>query len=292
MKKLKPEDDDRVNVPGGQGNLESVSYISSELEHVTKERDKLAAQLKQDAESWSERLEAATVKCGEENRNLRKTVEDLEQVLQEKSQKCASLKELSEKLEGDLEESYESIDHLKTELAKREVGLEQVMGEQREEIEAEFREQLTEYDRKLSDAKREHTKSVVALRQQERQMVRDKERMTENFQTMEHHYVRQLTTLQEQLKSLEKERNLMMATLRQEGLLGKLRAGRSEVAQLPEVNVNSQFTKVDTITKLMPTDREEEEENEAEPIAAVLEDLKVLTTTVLRENSSDSDSDI
>lgn len=292
MKKLKPEDDDRVNVPGGQGNLESVSYISSELEHVTKERDKLAAQLKQDAESWSERLEAATVKCGEENRNLRKTVEDLEQVLQEKSQKCASLEELSEKLEGDLEESYESIDHLKTELAKREVGLEQVMGEQREEIESEFREQLAEYDRKLSDAKREHTKSVVALRQQERQMVRDKERMTENFQTMEHHYVRQLTTLQEQLKSLEKERNLMMATLRQEGLLGKLRAGRSEVAQLPEVNVNSQFTKVDTITKLMPTDREEEEENEAEPIAAVLEDLKVLTTTVLRENSSDSDSDI
>lgn len=104
-------------------------------------------------------------------------------------QKCASLEELSEKLEGDLEESYESIDHLKTELAKREVGLEQgryirvcclggdrfclyirgasyylillvsVMGEQREEIEAEFREQLAEYDRKLSDAKREHTKS-------------------------------------------------------------------------------------------------------------------------------------
>lgn len=45
-------------------------------------------------------------------------------------------------------------------------------------------------------------------------MVRDKERMTENFQTMEHHYVRQLATLQEQLKSLEKERNLMMVTLR------------------------------------------------------------------------------
>lgn len=54
---------------------------------------------------------------------------------------------------------------------------------------------------------------VVAMRQQERQMVRDKERMTENFQTMEHHYVKQLSTLQEQLKSLEKERNLMMVTL-------------------------------------------------------------------------------
>lgn len=34
-----------------------------------------------------------------------------------------------------------------------------VMAEQREEIEAEFREQLAEYDRKLSDAKREQTKS-------------------------------------------------------------------------------------------------------------------------------------
>lgn len=96
---------------------------------------------------------------------------------------------MSEKLEGDLEESNETIDHLKTELAKKEVGLEHgwyirisclggdwfclyvrgascnfiflvsVMAEQREEIEVEFREQLAEYDRKLSDAKREQTKS-------------------------------------------------------------------------------------------------------------------------------------
>jgi hypothetical protein len=33
------------------------------------------------------------------------------------------------------------------------------MTEQKSEIEAEFREQLAEYDRKLSDAKREHAKA-------------------------------------------------------------------------------------------------------------------------------------
>lgn len=37
------------------------------------------------------------------------------------------------------------------------------MAEQREEIEAEFREQLAEYDRKLSDAKREQTKSGLNI---------------------------------------------------------------------------------------------------------------------------------
>lgn len=49
--------------------------------------------------------------------------------------------------------------------------------------------------------------------------------------------------------------------MRQEGLLGKLRAGRSEVAQLPEVNITSQFAKVETVTKLLPTDGQEEEDS-------------------------------
>ena len=43
-------------------------------------------------------------------------------------------------------------------------------------------------------------------------MARDKERTTENYQTMEKHYIKQLSTLQEQMKSLEKERNLMMVS--------------------------------------------------------------------------------
>ncbi|XP_048765311.2 coiled-coil alpha-helical rod protein 1-like [Ostrea edulis] len=288
MKKIKGDGEDVDDLSRGQNTTESVSYVSLELEQVMRERDGLAAQLKQDAENWSERLQAATVKCGEENKTLRKTVEDLEQVLQEKSQKCCNLEELCEKLQGELDEAYDNIDHLKTEAAKREVGLEQVVTEQKSEIEAEFREQLAEYDRKLSDAKREHAKAVVSLRQLERQMTREKERATEHFQTMENHYIQQLSAQQEQAKSLEKERNLMMATLRQEGLLSKLRAKRSEIAQLPEIDVNHQFSNAGTGLQNQP---EEQQNVSSEPISAVLEDLKVLTVAVLEDNFSGSESD-
>ncbi|XP_022291591.2 coiled-coil alpha-helical rod protein 1-like isoform X1 [Crassostrea virginica] len=290
MKKIQTGDDDAIDDSRGRKDDESVSYVSSELERVTRERDQLAGKLKLDAESWSQRLQAATIKCGEENMNLRRTVEDLEQVLQEKSQKCSHLEEETERLQGELEESSDTVDHLKTELARREVGLEQVLVEQKAEIEAEFREQLAEYDRKLSDAKREQTKAVVSLRQLERQMARDKERTTENYQTMENHYIKQLSTLQEQMKSLEKERNLMMATLRQEGLLSKVRSQRSEVTQLPEADVSCQFTKVEAIS-MHPPEKEDVEETVDEPIAAVLEDLRALTTAVLQEDVSCSDSD-
>ncbi|XP_062572838.1 coiled-coil alpha-helical rod protein 1-like [Saccostrea cucullata] len=289
MKKINTGDKDTVDASRGQDKDESDTYVSSELERVMHERDRLAAQLKQDAETWSERLQAATAKCGEENKNLRRTVEDLEQVLQEKSQKCSALEELSEKVQGELEEAYDNIDHLKTELAKKEVGIEQVIAEQKSEIEAEFREQLAEYDRKLSDAKREHTKAVVSLRQLERQMARDKERTTEQSLTMEKHYSHQLSTLQEQVKSLEKERNLMMATLRQEGLLSKVRSQRSEPIQIQEVDVQQQFKEVTTYHKNAP--EEEKENGNDEALSAVLEDLKVLTTAVMEDNVSDSESD-
>lgn len=52
--------------------------------------------------------------------------------------------------------------------------------------------------------------SVVAVRQLERQMTREKERSSEHLSTVEEHFKRQLDLLQGQLKAVEKERNLMM----------------------------------------------------------------------------------
>ena len=54
--------------------------------------------------------------------------------------------------------------------------------------------------------------SVVSLRQLERQCTREKERAAEHLNTVEEHYQRQIDKLQEQLKSVEKERNLMMVS--------------------------------------------------------------------------------
>lgn len=48
----------------------------------------------------------------------------------------------------------------------------------------------------------------------------------------------------------------MQATLRQEGLLSKLRAKRSEIAQLPEIDVNHQFSNAGTGLQNQPEEQQ------------------------------------
>ena len=52
--------------------------------------------------------------------------------------------------------------------------------------------------------------TVVSLRQLERQTVREKERVSEHLKTVEQHYNRQIEGLQQKLRAVESERNLMM----------------------------------------------------------------------------------
>lgn len=56
--------------------------------------------------------------------------------------------------------------------------------------------------------------AVVSLRQLERQCNRDKERSAEHLKTVEDHYTKQIELLQQKLLALEKERNLMMVSIR------------------------------------------------------------------------------
>ncbi|XP_076077577.1 coiled-coil alpha-helical rod protein 1-like [Mytilus galloprovincialis] len=261
------------------------SILRRELERVTEERDRVVAQLKQDSETWTERHTAATVQKDEEIKNLRETIEELEMDLQGKSQQCNKLTEEVDRFNIELEDANEQIDNLKIELGKCQVTSDQVIAEQKTIIEQEFAEQLADLDRQLNDAKREHTKAVVSLRQLERQTTREKERATEHLNTVEQHYTRQIEGLQQKLQTVESERNLMMATLRQEGLIGRVKNARGEPVQFDE-SAESQEPEIS-----LPRKPELSPPVKDEPITSVLEDLKSLTSAVLKDDLSSSDED-
>lgn len=82
---------------------------------------------------------------------------------------------------------------------------------------ARFTEEFAKLERQFNDVRREHTKAVVALRQAERQAEREKEKSAEQLSLQQKEYEMILEKSQSQARQLEKERNMLMATVRQEG---------------------------------------------------------------------------
>ncbi|XP_067661813.1 coiled-coil alpha-helical rod protein 1-like [Haliotis asinina] len=251
------------------------SHLSQELERVIGERNLLANQIQQDAELLSHKLDMARAEYEGEITNLKKTVEELDVTVLHKSQTCSSLSDKLEQTQTELDEVKGQADILRSELAKHEFAAQTALEEQKKQDRNEYAEQLAEMDRKLNEARREHTKAVVSVRQLERQSGREKERLREEMQTLEEHYKRQVDKLHHQLTQVEKDRNMMMATLRQEGLMSKMRCERGEPVTLQCEEVETQPTA----------------NNKGEPITAVLEDLRSLTAAVLEEGDESEDDD-
>ncbi|XP_053390441.1 coiled-coil alpha-helical rod protein 1-like [Mercenaria mercenaria] len=272
---------------------EESSYLCCELERVTQERDNLAAQIKQDSLTLDSKVLSIRAQVEEEIETLKQTKSDLEGIVQDKSQKCVKLSEKLEKCENDLDYANQNIEELKTSLGRQELNMQQILEEQRHEVENQFSDRLADMDRQINEAKREHAKAVVSVRQLERQMTREKERFTEQLSTTEEHYKRQLDLLQGQLKAVEKERNLMMATLRQEGLVGKLKSERLEPVthnwDRDEELVRDHTEPVSSTVVTYSQPEIQQETDEA--LTTVLEDLKSLTDAVLKDDNSETDSE-
>ncbi|KAK3585139.1 hypothetical protein CHS0354_034268 [Potamilus streckersoni] len=269
---------------------EDKSYLSSELERVTRERDILAAQIKQDSVLWDRKVKEVKSQVEEEMDNLRSKVEDLEDQIRDKSEHCCELEERLTGSQSELQEAMETIDELKTSLAKQELNLQAELEEQRRIAEAECAEKFAEMDRKLNEAKREQAKAVVSHRQLERQSAREKERAAEHLKTVEEHYVRQIEKIQEELQTVQKERNLMMATLRQEGLIGRIRSERGEPVHTDWDSQEIEPVKEQSSSTPRLTAEIDNDTATKEPLTNVLADLKALTSAVLEEGDGQSES--
>ncbi|PIN96218.1 hypothetical protein AB205_0131160 [Aquarana catesbeiana] len=140
--------------------------------------------------------------------------------------------ETREKLEAEIAECHDTVSLLRQSLHETEerekVLTMQVMELERKLHEAcETAEQLKE---QLQDQNGEYEK-VVALRQTERQMQRERNRSQETMRTLEDATRVREEQLSRQLRDAERDKNLMIATLRQEGLFATYQKNRTVAIQ-------------------------------------------------------------
>ncbi|XP_013420329.1 coiled-coil alpha-helical rod protein 1 isoform X2 [Lingula anatina] len=257
----------------------SYGQLCQELERVTRERDSLATQIRKDSELIDQKVGDVRHKYEGEIEGLRDRIKLLETSVEDRNQKCHRLSEQLEEAHSGLEEAREAVNKLKTDLARQQLEAEKALKDKQTKDEQQFIEQFTEMERKLNDARREHTKAVVSLRQQERQMSRERQRAADQVKGLEDHYKVQLDKLHHQLKTAERDKNLLMATLRQEGLLSKVKTQRAS-----PVNYESDSSTTDDKENIEPRPNTAQSQRVSEPLRSVIDDIKALT-----EVASDSE---
>ena len=192
-------------------------FVMSELKRVTDERDLLANKLQQDMVSMNDKL----VKMKEEYEiiidTLNNELKELRLLNEQKQEKVDQVErqlEEKDKLYDDIGKKYDELSSKFAEL-KSELSLE---NEQcLRERESQFMEKLAKMDEKIKEARREQAKAVVQMRQMERSTNREKERIENLWKSSENYYKEHVKNLQDKLISVEKEKNILMNTLRQQG---------------------------------------------------------------------------
>ncbi|XP_029098408.1 coiled-coil alpha-helical rod protein 1 isoform X5 [Monodon monoceros] len=161
-----------------------------------------------------------------ERQKLSEVAQQLERELQHTQESLASLGLQLEAARQGQQESTAEAASLRQELTQQQEVYGQALQEKVAEVETRLREQLSESERRLNEARREHTKAVVSLRQIQRKATREKERNQELRRLQDEARKEEGQRLTQRLKELERDKNLMLATLQQEGLLSRYKQQR------------------------------------------------------------------
>uniref|UniRef100_A0A8C5QPZ5 Coiled-coil alpha-helical rod protein 1 n=2 Tax=Leptobrachium leishanense TaxID=445787 RepID=A0A8C5QPZ5_9ANUR len=225
--------DERPKDTAVESDTRRPSYedLEKEAQFLHEERDRLSSELKRSAlliegkvKETRERVEAQLVEC-------QHVASDLRQALREAEQREHALTERLAESERRLQETGESEAELREQLRGLKEEYETALQRKASEVEEKTMQQLSQMEKNMLEARREHTKAVVALRQSERQTQREKSRSQETLHTMEEATRLREEQLSRQLRDAERDKNLMIATLRQEGLLSAYQKNRSAAVQ-------------------------------------------------------------
>ena len=266
------------------GNI--LQQLLDELERVTAERDQLASQLKADSEMMHDKITIAKQQTIDEISELKQRLQEMHTTLDETTEECEALNQRLSDANQALQESGETIRSLKQQLENAAMKGEKDLEDVRKEEELKVVDQLAQMEHKLNETRREQTKDIVKVRQMERQMARDKERAAEHVQKLEQFYKEQSAKLEHKLKMVERDRNILLNTIRQEGLLAKYQLQRGTPRELDSDDEGSehvplQGSKTDNGDALPYTPPTYGETQKDEPLHEVIDDLKKLAATVL-----------
>ena len=192
--------------------------LKQELDKVLNERNMLTHKLQTDMSVMNERLSKIKEEYEYLIENLNNKVKNREDELDKREREMSKLKmdfQEKENMLNSLTTKYEKLTE-QFELFKTQLELD--LNKQFKMKEDSFLEKLSKMESSLNEARREQAKAIVMMRQMERGNVRDKERMEKLNKDSEYFYKSNLDRLQMKIISLEKERNLLMNTIKQSGV--------------------------------------------------------------------------
>ncbi|XP_074092839.1 coiled-coil alpha-helical rod protein 1 isoform X2 [Macrotis lagotis] len=260
------------------------SPLSEELEHelqqLREERNRLDEELQLSARLIQQEVGRAREQGEAERIQLSEEARHLEQELQKTQESLAKVGIQLQAARLSQMESTEEAACLRRELTQQQEIYGRDLQEKVAEVESRLREQLSEMEKRLNEARREHAKAVVSLRQAQHQAARDKERSQELGRLQEAAQREEGFRLKQRLQELEQDKNLMLATLKQEGLLSRYKQQRL-FAILPPPSVEPDSGASETLchTKQLL---------KGSYISALLEDLQEMSEAITREEEGDN----
>ncbi|XP_070101299.1 coiled-coil alpha-helical rod protein 1 isoform X10 [Equus przewalskii] len=263
--------------------------VSLELEQLREERNRLDAELQLSAHIIQQEVGRAREQGEAERQKLNEVAQQLEQELQQTQESLASVGLQLEAARQGQQESTEEAASLRQELTQQQEIYGQALQEKVAEVETRLREQLLETERRLNEARREHAKAVVSLRQIQRKAVREKERNQELRRLQDEARKEEGLRLTQRLQELERDKNLMLATLQQEGLLSRYKQQRL-LAVLPSLmekgkSVESSPRPPESSAPAPPAAAFSTRQATKGSLCVLLDDLQGLSETICKEQA-------
>ncbi|XP_062041768.1 coiled-coil alpha-helical rod protein 1 isoform X2 [Lepus europaeus] len=186
---------------------------SLELQQLREERNRLDAELQLSARLIQQEVGRAREQGEAERQQLSEVAQQLEQELQRTQESLASVGLQLEAARQGQQESTEEAASLRQELTQQQEIYGQALQEKVAEVETRLREQLTDTERRLNAARREHAKAVVSLRQIQHRATREKERNQELRRLQDEARKEEGQRLTQRVQELERDKNLMLQRL-------------------------------------------------------------------------------
>ncbi|XP_013993136.2 coiled-coil alpha-helical rod protein 1 [Salmo salar] len=265
----------------------AVTELQAELASACEESDKLRQELKRTPELIESALADVREQFDSEVRQLRQAAERSRGEAQEAQAAREEAQQRLQEAHTQLEESNLNLEQLHAQLISQQEASDRALRERVSETEDHCAQQLRVMESQLNTARREHTKAVVALRQFERQAEREREQEREAQCLQSEHTKREILDLQKLLQEKDKDRNLLLATVRERGLMSEYKAARTTALQT-SVALKEQQQRP---SRKSNTLRAKDQPQTRDSLLSVLGDLRTLSAAVVHSSEDDAEEE-
>ncbi|KAJ7995951.1 hypothetical protein DPEC_G00232030 [Dallia pectoralis] len=262
--------------------------LQAQLVVACEERDKLMQELKRTPVLIENALADVREKYDSEVRQLRRAAEQSRMEAQEVQAAKEEAQQRLRQAHTRIEESQLNQEQLAAQLISQQEASERALKEKLSETEDRCSQQLRTMESQLNTARREHTKAVVALRQFERQAERERVQERDAQRLQREHGKKELQDLHKLLQEKDMDRNLLLATVREQGLMKEYTAARTKRTHVSVKEKNCVSVKD---KNSLSSDAVRVKPQTTEKLLSVMEDLQALSAEVVHSSDDDSEGD-